>query len=64
VALDALESRLAVHEWLAFDRPTIADIACFAYVENANEGNFDIAPYPSVVRWVARCKALPGWPAR
>lgn len=64
VALTALESRLAAHDWLTLDRPTIADISCFAYVENADEGKFDIASYPGVVRWVARCKALPGWPAR
>ncbi len=64
VALGALERRLATHDWLALDRPTIADIACFAYIENADEGKFDTAPYKSVVAWIARCKALPGWPAR
>jgi hypothetical protein len=21
-------------------------------------------PYPGVVAWIARCKALPGWPPR
>ena len=64
VALTALQDRLAARPWLALDRPTIADIACFAYVENADEGKFDLAPYPDVGRWIARCKALPGWPAR
>ena len=64
VALNALESRLKDHEWLALDRPTIADVACFPYVETAPEAQVPLEPYPGVVAWLARCKALPGWAAR
>ena len=64
VALDALEGRLKNRSWLALDRPTIADIACFPYVETAPEAKVPLEPYPAVTAWLARCKALPGWPQR
>lgn len=64
VALGALEGRLKKLPWLALDRPTLADIACFPYIETAPEAQVPLEPYPSVRAWLARCKALPGWPAR
>lgn len=64
VALTLLEARLADNEWLALGRPSIADIACFPYVETAPEAKIPLAPYPAVSAWLARCKALPGWAAR
>ena len=64
VALDALEGRLKGNEWLALGRPTIADIACFPYIETAPEARLPLDPYPAVVAWLARCKALPGWEKR
>jgi len=64
VALYALELRLADHAWLALDRPTIADIACFPYVETAPEARVPLDPYPAIQAWLARCKALPGWAER
>lgn len=64
VALDAIEQRLQRSEWLAPGRPTIADVACFPYVETAPESGIPLAPYPNITAWLARCKALPGWPQR
>lgn len=64
VALTALEKRLASHEWLALDRLTIADVACYPYVETAPESGIPLDEFPHIGRWVARCKAQPGWPAR
>ena len=64
VALNALELRLADHAWLALDRPTIADVACFPYVETAPEARVPLDPYPAIQAWLARCKALPGWAER
>lgn len=64
VALASLENRLKDHDWLAGNRPTIADLACFAYVETAPEANLPLEPYPGIVAWLARCKALPGWAPR
>jgi glutathione S-transferase len=39
-------------------------VACFPYVESAPEGRVALDPYPAVLAWLARCKALPGWPGR
>ena len=64
VALDALEARLKGNDWLALGRPTIADVACFPYIETAPESGVPLEPYPAVLAWLARCKALPGWPPR
>lgn len=64
VALAALENRVQDHEWLALDHPTIAEPACFPYVETASEAQLPLDDYPGVAAWIARCKALPGWPAR
>jgi glutathione S-transferase len=64
VALNALELRLKGNDWLALGRPTIADVACFPYVETAPEAKIPLAPYPGIVAWLARCKALPDWAQR
>lgn len=66
-ALRVLEDRLAQHEWLALDRMTVADIACFPYVAMAPDAGIPLADYPAVSAWVGRFKALPGYipvPAR
>jgi len=59
VALRALEGRLAAHEWLALDRVTIADVACYSYTVFAPEGGISLRPYPAVRAWLARVQALP-----
>lgn len=64
IALGILEKRLKNNDWLALDHPTIADVACFPYVESAPEANLPLDGYPGIVAWIARCKALPGWAAR
>ena len=60
-ALDALTWRLEKHDWLALNRPTIADIACYPYVKRAPEGGLSLVAYPAVKAWLERCEALPGW---
>ncbi|MGE4371598.1 MAG: glutathione S-transferase family protein [Xanthobacter sp.] len=47
--------------WLATGQPTIADLACYAYVAHAPEGGVDLAPYPAVQVWLQRVEALPGF---
>ena len=59
--LDVLEQRLVAHQWLALDRPTIADIGCFPYVALASEGEIPLDACPSVRSWIDRVKALPGF---
>jgi len=59
--LGILEARLKGREWLALDRPTIADIACFPYVALGHEGRVPIGDRPGVLAWTQRIKALPGF---
>jgi len=64
IALDIAEQRLKNHDWLALDRPTIAEPACFPYIETAPEAKVALESYPSIIKWMERCKKLPGWPER
>lgn len=60
-ALDTLTWRLSDHDWLALNRPTIADIACYPYVKRAPEGGLSLDTYPAVTAWLKRCEKIPGW---
>lgn len=61
--VDTMELRLSKADWLAADHPTIADIACYPYVNLADEAKFSLEPYPAVRAWLQRVKGLPGWEA-
>jgi glutathione S-transferase len=61
MALDAMESRLAGHDWLAGEHISIADIACFPYVFYSSEAGLPLDNYPGVRSWIARCRAIPNW---
>lgn len=54
-----MDGHLAGRDWLAAERPTIADIACYAYVARAPEGRIPLDPYPAVRRWLERVEAIP-----
>lgn len=60
-ALDTLAWRLEEHDWLALNRPTIADISCYPYVKRAPEGGLSLDTYPAVTAWLKRCEKIPGW---
>ena len=64
IALDICEQRLKNNDWLALDRPTIAEPACFPYIETAPEAKVALEPYPAIIKWMECCKKLPGWPER
>lgn len=53
-ALRVLEARLEAHPYLVEDGFTIADITLYAYVHRAEEGGFDLKPYPAIRRWFER----------
>lgn len=59
--LKVMEGRLKSNAWLALDRPTIADLACYPYVHSAPEAGVALEEYPSVMAWIRRLEALPGW---
>ncbi|MCJ2020353.1 glutathione S-transferase [Methylobacterium sp. E-065] len=59
--LTFMDGHLANRPYLATDRATLADIACYSYVAHAPEGGVSLAPYPAVRAWLARVEALPGF---
>ena len=59
--LTVLEGRLQDHDWLALDRPTIADIACYPYVALAPEGGVGLDDRPAIGSWMGRIQALPDY---
>nr|WP_156803362.1 glutathione binding-like protein [Frateuria aurantia] len=57
--LQRLESHLQNHDWLALERPTIADCAVCPYVLPTPEGGMDLEPWPAILAWMPRIKELP-----
>ncbi|WP_299211745.1 glutathione S-transferase [uncultured Tateyamaria sp.] len=56
------EPRLAQHDWLVGDAPTIADVANYGYIAAVEEAGVSLADYPDVKAWLARLEALEGFP--
>jgi len=59
--LGLLEAHLKKHDWLARNRPTIADVACMPYVGLGHEGGVSLKPYPAIRAWIGPIKSLPGF---
>jgi glutathione S-transferase len=59
-ALNVMEHHLAGADFFVGPRLTIADLALFAYTHRADEGGFDLTPYPAIRAWLARCERQPG----
>jgi glutathione S-transferase len=53
-ALGVMEKHIALHDFFAADRYTIADIALYAYTHVAHLCDFDLGPYPAVRAWLDR----------
>ncbi|MCR9219763.1 MAG: glutathione S-transferase family protein [Alphaproteobacteria bacterium] len=60
-ALRELDRGLGALPFLAGAKPTIADIACSAYVLLAEEADFDLDRWEAVSAWLDRLRALPNW---
>ncbi len=58
-ALETLERGLRGATFLVDDRLSIADFALYAYTHTADEGGFDLAPFPAIRVWLARVAAHP-----
>ena len=58
-ALGAMETHLDGRDWFVGDAMTIADIALYAYTHVADEGGFDLEPFPSMRTWLDRVAAQP-----
>ena len=59
-ALAAMERHLATRTFLVGEAYSVADIALYAYTHVADEGGFDLAPYPAVRAWLERVASQPG----
>jgi glutathione S-transferase len=59
--LATLDRRLEGRDWVAVDRPTIADIALFGYTHVAHDAGFDLAAHAAIEAWLDRVRALPGY---
>jgi glutathione S-transferase len=60
-ALAVMERHLSAHPYFVDNRYGIADIALYAYTHVAEEGGYDLAPYPNVKAWLRRVATLPDY---
>jgi glutathione S-transferase len=58
-ALALMDEHLGRRDYFVLDRITLADITLYAYTHVAEEGGFDLQPYPNVRAWLARVAAHP-----
>lgn len=59
--LPLLEQHLSEREWLALERPTIADCAVFPPLALIGEGGVSLEQCPAIQAWIKRVQALPGY---
>jgi glutathione S-transferase len=57
--LQVIEAELQGRQYLIGEQPSIADIASYAFIAHAPEGNVSLADYPAIRAWLARIEALP-----
>jgi glutathione S-transferase len=55
-----MERHLTGRTFFVADRYTIADIALYAYTHVADQGGFDLTPYPEIRTWLGRIATQPG----
>jgi glutathione S-transferase len=60
-ALKLMDEHLAGRAFFVGERPSLADIALFAYTHVAGEGGFRLDAYPNVQAWLGRVAAEPGF---
>ena len=58
-ALGVMETHLTAQDYFVTNRPTIADIALYAYTHVADEGGFDLDRFPAIQSWLSRIAGLP-----
>lgn len=59
--LQILQEKLEQQAWLTGEQITIADIAVYPYVALAPEGRIDLQLYPSILNWIRKIQAIPGY---
>jgi len=58
-ALKVMEKQLQRTSYLVGEYFSIADIALYAYTHVADEGGFDLTPYPAIRAWLERVASHP-----
>ncbi|AZO20534.1 MULTISPECIES: glutathione S-transferase family protein [unclassified Mesorhizobium] len=56
-----VEQHIRGQRFLASDRPSVADIACFPYVALAPDGGVSLDPYPVIRLWSRAIRGLDGF---
>ena len=56
-----IDAHLEGRDWLATDKPTIADVANYAYIAHAPEGDVSLENYANIRAWLQRIEQLPGF---
>ena len=59
-ALAVMENRIKDADYLAADRPTVADLSLYAYTHLATQAGYDLQQFPAVTQWLNRIANLPG----
>ncbi|MDI6027104.1 glutathione S-transferase family protein [Corticibacterium sp. UT-5YL-CI-8] len=59
-ALGVMDKHLTANDFFAGDEFSVADIALYAYTHVADEGGFELQPYPAVAAWLKRVEHHPG----
>lgn len=59
--LSVIDTHLQGRDWLVGNNPTIADVANYAYIAHAPEGNVDIGQYKNIQLWLERIEGLTGF---
>lgn len=59
--LTLIDAHLANKIWLVGNSPTIADVANYAYIAHAPEGNVDLSKYTNIRSWLTRIESLSGF---
>jgi glutathione S-transferase len=59
--LRLVDAHLSTRPWLAAGQPTIADLAHYAYIAHAPEGNVDLSGYRHIIAWLASVEQIPGF---
>ncbi len=60
-ALAVMDQHMDGRDFVAADRPTIADISICGYLFFDDEIGLDWNQYPNIHAWLGRIKELPGW---
>ena len=60
-ALKLMDEHLSGREWFVASKPSLADVALYAYTHVAEEGGFSLAALTNVRNWIGRVEKQPGY---